>query len=182
MTGAHRSIPVNRRKGCTMSGLMQKLRPKSSRRCQNRRPPEGNDPRVMQALKSSPTIISPKVKILATPGRAAEAAKASASGVRTSKSCDWTNSPLSMTWPTLSNERPQSQGAGTAAARDMTKNRLYFGNLMVNRAWLTAWLPAPSPPRRTCCAALSIALAPPRASPPPAAVSSWTQNAQPRGV
>jgi len=116
-----------------MSGLMQKLRPKAAAAAKTVVLPEGHDPRVMQAAKIVADHHLAKVKILATPAEAAIAAKDICFCGQDVEIIDWIHSPLGDDLANTLYERRKAKGLDLSAARDMTKNRLYFGNLMVNR-------------------------------------------------
>ncbi|HQC52943.1 MAG TPA: phosphate acetyltransferase [Lentisphaeria bacterium] len=116
-----------------MAGLMQKLFPKAAAAGLTLILPEGQDPRVMQAAKLVAERKTAKVKILATPAEAEQAAKGVCFQGLDVEIIDWTKSPLFDRLANTLFERRKSKGLTEAQARDMTANRLYFANLMLNQ-------------------------------------------------
>ena len=116
-----------------MAGLMQKLFPKAAAAGLTLVLPEGHDPRVMQAAKLVAERKTAKVKILATPAEADHAAKGICFQGLDVEIIDWTKSPLFDQLANALFERRKSKGVTENQAREMTANRLYFGNLMLNQ-------------------------------------------------
>lgn len=116
-----------------MAGLMQKLFPKAAAAGLTLVLPEGHDPRVMQAAKIIAEKKIAKVKILATP---AEAASATAGLSFKGLEVEIINHLTAPDFERLANvlyERRKAKGLTAEQAREMTKNRLYFANLMLNQ-------------------------------------------------
>lgn len=116
-----------------MAGLMNRLFPKAAAAGLTIVLPEGHDPRVMQAAKLVAERKTAKVKILATPAEAELAAKGVCFQKLDVEIIDWNKSPLFDQLAMALFERRKNKGLTEDQAREMTGNRLYFGNLMLNQ-------------------------------------------------
>ena len=116
-----------------MAGLMEKLFPKAAAAGLTIVLPEGQDPRVMKAAKLVAEAKIAKVKVLATPEEAAVSQKGiSFAGL----DVEIINYLKSSEFDRLANvlfERRKHKGLTEEQAREMTRNRLYYGNLMLNQ-------------------------------------------------
>ncbi len=116
-----------------MSGLMEKLLPKASAAGLTIVLPEGQDPRVMKAARLVAEKKIAKVKVLAS----AEEAKISQQGISFAgmdvEVIDYLHSSEFERLANVLYERRKSKGLTEEQARDMTRNRLYYGNLMLNQ-------------------------------------------------
>lgn len=116
-----------------MAGLMEKLFPKAAAANLSIILPEGQDPRVMQAAQIIADRKIAAVKVLASPEEAAVSQEGiSFQGLDVevidhlkSKDFDFLASVLY--------ERRKHRGLTEELAREMTANRLYFANLMLNQ-------------------------------------------------
>ena len=118
----------------TMSGLMEKLLPKAAAANLTLVLPEGNDPRVIKAAKIITERKLAKVKILATP----DELKTSAEGIcfcgnNDVEIIDWTKAPYFNDLAAILLERRKAKGMTEEESLKKTANRLFFGNLMVNK-------------------------------------------------
>lgn len=118
-----------------MAGLMDKLFPKAAAANMTLVLPEGQDPRVMKAAKLIADQKIAKVKVLATP----EEAKASAEGICFKNSnveiIDWTKAAYFNELAGILFERRKAKGMTEEEASKRAANRLFFGNLMVNKGY-----------------------------------------------
>ena len=116
-----------------MAGLMNRLFPKAAAANMTLVLPEGHDPRVMKAAKLIADKKMAKLVILATP----EEAKKSMEGIsfqgQDVEILDWTKAPIFNELAKILYERRKAKGLTEADAAKMTANRLYFGNLMLNK-------------------------------------------------
>ncbi len=116
-----------------MAGLMKKLFPKAAAAGLTLVLPEGQDPRIMQAAKIIAERKIAKVKIIATPAEAAAAsAGLSFQGLEV-EILDHLQSPEFDRLATVLYERRKAKGMTLEQARETSKNRLYFANLMLNQ-------------------------------------------------
>ncbi|NMA43827.1 MAG: phosphate acetyltransferase [Oligosphaeraceae bacterium] len=116
-----------------MSGLMKKLFPKASAAGMSIVLPEGQDPRVMQAAKMIAESKLAQVKVLASPEEAAKSMQGLSFAGLDIEIIDYLNSNNFELLAQTLYERRKSKGLTEEQAREMCKNRLYFGNLMLNR-------------------------------------------------
>ena len=117
-----------------MSGLMEKLLPKAAAANLTLVLPEGHDPRVIKAAKIITERKLAKVKILATP----DELKTSAEGIcfcgnNDVEIIDWTKAPYFNDLAAILLERRKAKGMTEEESLKKTANRLFFGNLMVNK-------------------------------------------------
>lgn len=116
-----------------MSGLMAKLFPKAAAAGKTLVLPEGNDPRVMKAAKIIADRKMAALKILATPEEAAKAMEGISFAGQDVEVIDWCNSPLIEKLAAVLYERRKAKGMTPEESIAKAKNRLYFGNLMLNQ-------------------------------------------------
>lgn len=116
-----------------MSNLMEKMFPKAAAAGKTLVLPEGNDPRVMQAAKIIADNKIAALKILATPEEAAKSAEGICFSGQDVEIIDWTTSPMLQQLAGVLYERRKAKGLTEEDALKYAKNRLYFGNLMLNQ-------------------------------------------------
>lgn len=116
-----------------MAGLMNELFPKAASAGLALILPEGQDPRIMQAAKIIAEKKIAKVKILATADEAAAAMQGVSFRGLDVEIIDYLASPEFDRLANVLYERRKAKGLTEEQARAMTKNRLYFANLMLNQ-------------------------------------------------
>ena len=116
-----------------MSGLLEHLFPKASAAGLSIVLPEGQDPRIMQAAKLIAERKLAQVKVLASPEEAAESMRGLSFSGLDVEVVDYLNSADFELLAQTLYERRKAKGLSEQEAREMCKNRLYFGNLMLNR-------------------------------------------------
>ena len=116
-----------------MSGLMQKLFPKAAAANKTIVLPEGQDPRVIKAAKLVAEKKLANVKVLATPDEFKKASEGISLAGLDIDVIDWTNAPYFNEMANILFERRKAKGMTEEEAVKKAANRLYFGNLMVNK-------------------------------------------------
>lgn len=116
-----------------MAGLMEKLMPKAASAGLTIVLPEGHDPRVMKAAQLIAGRRMARVKVLASPAEVAEAGAGISFAGLDVEVIDHVHSPDFARLAQVLFERRKAKGLTEEQALEMTRNRLYFGNLMLNQ-------------------------------------------------
>lgn len=116
-----------------MANLMEKLFPKAAAAGLTIVLPEGQDPRVMKAAQLVAQKKLAKVKVLATPAEALISQQGVSFAGLDVEVIDHLHAKNFDRLANVLYERRKNKGLTEDQAREMTRNRLYFGNLLLNQ-------------------------------------------------